>query len=240
MTETRLAFANASGARLDLLVRVSADGVAYRYEVPNSTGVTVTSEASAFSVPATSTAWLLPYNAQYEQARLEKTAGAAPARDYGYPSLFKVGDSFVLLTEADVDGRYAGSRLVHKGSGAYQVVLADAQVHASGALRTPWRTAIIGDLATVTESTLVDDLASPARITDTLTAGCCTTAASSGAKGPPGRTSTAPTGRTPGCRVTSPSWASSWAPRRAPTCRPGAQGNSRTIADVGRQTEGIG
>ncbi|WNG34912.1 alpha-glucosidase [Archangium violaceum] len=167
MTETRLAFANASGARLDLLVRVSADGVAYRYEVPNSTGVTVTSEASAFSVPATSTAWLLPYNAQYEQARLETTAGTAPARDYGYPSLFKVGDSFVLLTEADVDGRYAGSRLVHKGSGAYQVVLADAQVHASGALRTPWRTAIIGDLATVTESTLVDDLASPARFTDT-------------------------------------------------------------------------
>lgn len=93
------------------------------------------------------------------------TADGAAAGDFGYPSLFEVGDDFVLLTESDVDGRYSGSRLRHAaGATSYQVVLADAQVTAH---QTPWRTAIIGDLATTTESTLVDDLATPAKFRDT-------------------------------------------------------------------------
>jgi alpha-glucosidase len=98
----------------------------------------------------------------------ETTAGGAAAGDFGYPSLFQVGTDFVLLTESDVDGRYSGARLRHAaGSTGYQVVLADARVSSTGGLRTPWRTAIIGDLAGVTESTLVDDLAAPARFGDT-------------------------------------------------------------------------
>jgi alpha-glucosidase len=164
--EARLAFATASGARIDLVVRAAPDGVAYRYVVPGP--VTVTGEASAFAVPTAAPAWLLPYNAWYEASRVRSTAGGAAAGDYGNPSLFQVGEDYALLTESDVDGRYPGSKLRHAaGSGTYQVVLADEQVVSTGELRTPWRTAIIGDLATVTGSTLVDDLAPPSRIADT-------------------------------------------------------------------------
>jgi alpha-glucosidase len=160
--ELRLALRNGAGARLDVVVRAAADGVAYRYELPAA--ATITGEASAFSLPQGAPAWLLPYNAWYEQNRVATTAGEA-AGDFGYPSLFQVGDDVALLTESDVDGRYSGSRLRHSaGSGDYQVVLADETVVAA---RTPWRTAIVGDLATVTESTLVDDLATPSRIRDT-------------------------------------------------------------------------
>jgi alpha-glucosidase len=162
MSELRLALRNTDGARLDLLVRAAADGVAYRYELPAE--VAVTGEASAFSLPADAPAWLLPYNAWYEENRVATTAGAA-AGDFGYPSLFQVGGDYALLTESDVDGRYSGGRLRHAaGSGDYQVVLADASVTTK---RTSWRTAIVGDLATVTESTLVDDLATPSKIRDT-------------------------------------------------------------------------
>lgn len=162
MTELRLEL-RGTGGRLDLVVRAAADGVAYRYELPAD--VTVTGEASAFSLPPDAPAWLLPYNAWYEQNRLATTAGGAAAGDYGYPSLFQTGDDFALLTESDVDGRYSGSRLRHAaGSGEYQVVLADEEVTTR---RTPWRTAIVGDLATVTESTLVDDLATPSKLRDT-------------------------------------------------------------------------
>ncbi|PRY31680.1 alpha-galactosidase-like protein [Umezawaea tangerina] len=165
-TEARLAFATAAGARVDLVVRVAPDGVAYRYVVPGP--VTVTGEASAFTVPTGASAWLLPYNAWYEANRVQTTAGGAAAGDYGNPSLFQSGEDFVLLSESDVDGRYPGSKLRHTaGSGTYQVVLADEQVTATGELRTPWRTAVIGDLATVTASTLVDDLAPPSKISDT-------------------------------------------------------------------------
>ena len=165
MSELALTFQESGGRRLDLVVRVAPDGVAYRYATPSA--ATVTGEASAFTLPATASAWLLPYNAWYEQNRVQTTAGGAAAGDFGYPSLFQVGSDFVALTESDVDGRYSGSRLRHAaGSPTYQVVLADAQVSSTGGLRTPWRTAIIGDLAGVTESTLVDDLAPPARFTD--------------------------------------------------------------------------
>ncbi|OLF16771.1 glycoside hydrolase family 97 catalytic domain-containing protein [Actinophytocola xanthii] len=163
MSELRLALRGAGDAAMDLVVRVARDGVAYRYELPAP--LTVTGEASAFTLPADAPAWLLPYNSYYEQNRVATTAAGAAAGDFGNPSLFQVGEDFALLTESDVDGRYSGSRLRHAaGSPTYQVVLADAEVTAR---RTPWRTAIVGDLATVTESTLVDDLASPSRVRDT-------------------------------------------------------------------------
>jgi hypothetical protein len=159
MTETKLGFRNAAGS-FDLVVRAAPDGVAYRYVLPGP--ATVTSEASTFAVPADARAWLLPYNAWYEANRVRTTAGEATG-DFGYPSLFDTGTDFALLTESDVDGRYAGSRLRRSGNG-FQVVLADAQVESTGT--TPWRTAIVGDLKTVSTSTLVDDLASPAVLHD--------------------------------------------------------------------------
>ncbi|HEU4424378.1 MAG TPA: glycoside hydrolase family 97 N-terminal domain-containing protein, partial [Pilimelia sp.] len=55
MTETRFAFSGAGNARVDLVVRVSRDGVAYRYVLPDNRGA-VLREASAFTVPADSPA----------------------------------------------------------------------------------------------------------------------------------------------------------------------------------------
>lgn len=163
MTERRLSFANGDDARIDVVLRVAPDGVAYRYELPAN--AEITGEASAFTLPAEAPAWLLPYNAWYEANRVRTTAAAAATGDYGNPSLFQVGGNWALLTESDVDGRYSGMRLRHTaGSPAYQVMLADEKVTAR---QTPWRTAIIGDLGTVTESTLVDDLATPAKFRDT-------------------------------------------------------------------------
>ncbi|AXB42053.1 glycoside hydrolase family 97 catalytic domain-containing protein [Amycolatopsis albispora] len=162
--ETRFRLA-AGDARFELLVRVSDDGVAYRYLLPDEGGTVVTGEASAYRLAPDATAWLLPYNPQYENQRVETTAAGAASGEYGHPSLFRSGTDFALLTESDVDGSYSGSRLVHEaGSPDYTVKLADERVTTS---RTPWRTAIIGDLATVTESTLVDDLATPSKIADT-------------------------------------------------------------------------
>lgn len=168
MTEARFSFAKDDDARLDLVVRVSDDGFAYRYVLPGDDEVTVLGEASAFQVPDEATAWLMPYTPNYERPRTETTAANAATGDYAYPSLFRAGESYVLLTESDVDGRYAGSRLAHDaGSGRYTVELADERIASAGPLATPWRTAVIGDLATVTESTLTDDLAPDSRVTDT-------------------------------------------------------------------------
>ena len=162
--EMTLSFAGENGVLLDIVVRAAADGVAYRYVMPAGS-VTITGEASAFKLPAAAPAWLLPFTPNYEAVRVETTAGAASVGDYGFPALFDTGDGYVLLTESDVDGRYSGARLTPL-AGSYSVKLADASVQATGPFATPWRVAIVGDLATVTESTLVDDLAPPSRLTD--------------------------------------------------------------------------
>jgi hypothetical protein len=166
LSETRYALQNGKGQKLDVVVRVANDGVAFRYELPGAASAVVTGEATSFTVPADAKAWLLPYNPQYEKERIETTAAAAAPGDFGYPSLFRVGDSYVLITEANADGRYDGSRLTHAAnSGRFALTLADARVESTGV--TPWRTVIAGDLATVTGSTLVDDLADPAKFADT-------------------------------------------------------------------------
>ncbi|MFW6691604.1 glycoside hydrolase family 97 catalytic domain-containing protein [Streptomyces sp. MAR4 CNX-425] len=169
MTESRFALRGEGGVRMDLVVRVARDGVAFRYELPDSAGTVVTGEASGYRLPTAAPAWLLPHTSWYEEVRTETTAGAAPAGDYGYPALFETAtDEYVLLTESGMDSTYPGSKLAHPaGSGAYDVALAEAEVVSPGDLSTPWRTAIVGDLATVTESTLVSDLAPDAEFADT-------------------------------------------------------------------------
>src|SRR4051812_44350958 len=47
---------------VDLVVRVSGDGVGYRYVLPQTGAYTVTGEASEYAVPATARAILLPYD----------------------------------------------------------------------------------------------------------------------------------------------------------------------------------
>jgi hypothetical protein len=167
MTEARFAFRGTTGARVDLVVRVSRDGVAYRYALPADDGA-VLGEASAFTVPAGATAWLAKYAVDNESMFNRTTAATAAAGEYEHPALFEVDGQYLMLAESDVDGRYSGGRLVHDaGSSTYRVKLWDDRVQVTGALNTPWRTMVVGDLNTIATSTLTDDLATPSRIADT-------------------------------------------------------------------------
>ncbi|MEV6399294.1 glycoside hydrolase family 97 catalytic domain-containing protein [Streptomyces sp. NPDC051907] len=168
MNETRLSFTGAGGARMDLVVRVSDQGVAYRYVLPDTKGGTIRHERSAFQLPGDATAWLTKYEASHEQHHGESTASGAAGGFFGYPALFRTGKSYVLLSESGVNGRYAGSRLSHQsGSGRYSVAFATGQVSVDGPLTTPWRAAVIGSLQGVVQSTFTDDIAPPSRIEDT-------------------------------------------------------------------------
>ncbi|WP_018383445.1 glycoside hydrolase family 97 catalytic domain-containing protein [Wenjunlia vitaminophila] len=168
MNETRLSFTGAHDTPIDLVVRVSDDGVAYRYDLPTTTSGTVSQEKSAFQLPANATAWLTKYGVNHEEHHTETTAVNAATGSFGYPALFHVQDSYVLLSESGVNGSYAGSQLAHtSGSNRYTLKLSDDDVDINGPLTTPWRAAIVGDLASVTESTFTDDIAPASRISDT-------------------------------------------------------------------------
>lgn len=156
---------------MDLEVRVSSGGVAFRYAMSWTAAVTVCGEASQYRVPGGARAILLPYDNgrhDYETIHIHTTGDAAPAGIYGYPSLFQVGDTWLLITESDIDGTYAGSQLVLNGEcGSFQLVLPDPYVTGPSPLTTPWRTMIAGDAAAVVESDLVTSLARPSRLGDT-------------------------------------------------------------------------
>ncbi|MCX5329160.1 glycoside hydrolase family 97 protein [Streptomyces sp. NBC_00140] len=167
MNETRLSFATPTGARLDLVVRASADGVAYRYVLPAGLG-DVLAETSAFRLPQDATAWLSTYRADNEGQFAQYTAATAPTNDYSPQALFATDGGYTLLAESDLTGTYSGARLAHdQGTGTYRIKLADDRVRTTGPLATPWRAMVTGDLATVTRSTFTDDLAPASKVTDT-------------------------------------------------------------------------
>ncbi|MFJ8112337.1 glycoside hydrolase family 97 catalytic domain-containing protein [Streptomyces sp. NPDC096132] len=167
MNETRLSFATAAGARLDLVVRASADGIAYRYVLPAGYG-DVLGETSAFTLPPDAGAWLSTYRVDNEGQFTRYTAATAPTGTYSDQALFSTPGGYTLLAESDLTGAYSGARLAHtQGTGTYRVQLADESVRTDGrALTTPWRAMVTGDLATVTRSTFTDDLAPASEVTD--------------------------------------------------------------------------
>jgi hypothetical protein len=168
MVETRFAFEGAGGARLDLVVRASRDGIAYRYALPDNHGA-VLRETSAFAVPPNATAWLARYRQDYENPYIQTTAAGAATAEFEHPALFETPGGYAMLTESDVDGRYSGARLTHvTGSGQYQIKLWNNEpIVVAGALETPWRAVSVGSLGTIANSTLADDLAPRSRVRDT-------------------------------------------------------------------------
>jgi alpha-glucosidase len=164
--QATFAFTGAGGTRIDVVVRVGAEGAAYRYVLPGTGTRRVTSEASAWTVPTSAPAWVNDMAADQQGPWRQTTAAAAPSDEFAYPALFKVGNSWVSIAETDVDGRYGASVLRHtSGSGTYTTGLQGA-MESPGPLTTAWRIAAVGDLATVTANKLVDDLAPPSRIAD--------------------------------------------------------------------------
>ncbi|WP_448811610.1 NPCBM/NEW2 domain-containing protein [Agromyces bauzanensis] len=163
--ESVFEFENPDGARFSIAVRLSDDGVAYRYLVAGDGEHRVDDESGAWVLPADGTAWMQrSYAVNYEAEWMQTTATAANGTSsVGYPALFDQEEHYVLLTEADLHGDYSASHLAHSIGGlSYGVDLFQgAPVTSTGDLSTPWRVAIVGGLDTVVESTLVDDLATP-------------------------------------------------------------------------------
>ncbi|GAB3910002.1 hypothetical protein GCM10029964_112850 [Kibdelosporangium lantanae] len=168
--ETTLTVADHAGQKLNVVLRVSADGVAYRYVLDSPNWVTVVREASEFAVPTGADSFLLPYDngrSDYESAHVHRKVADQDPVEYGYPSLFHVGDTWLLVEESDLNGSYGGSRLRLGDDKRFQLVLPDPAEVSRAPLATPWRTMVIGDLSTVVASDLITDLASPSKVEDT-------------------------------------------------------------------------
>lgn len=169
--ELELDFGSEMGqVKFSLVLRAYDEGVAYRYRIFGSGEDTVVSEASAFRIPVASTAWFAKYVSYYESIYKIQPAWTAYADDIQVPALFKTpGRQWIYLTEADLDGSYAGARLhvIDPASGLVGYKL-EGHPHSQMPWETPWRVALVtSDLKALVESSLIVALGKPSAIDDT-------------------------------------------------------------------------
>ena len=182
-----------SGKRMNIVFQVSNDGVAFRYEFPEkSTDVKrIKAEVTSFHFNDGTRAWLQPKteaqsgfehsNPSYEAHYLMNVATGTPSpgkNGWVYPALFQYNDTWVLITEAALGRTYCGTALQQASpNNEYKINFPEPQeVFTNGTptlnpestlpWKTPWRIIAIGDLKTITESTLGTDLALPAKKMD--------------------------------------------------------------------------
>ncbi|MEL7160871.1 MAG: glycoside hydrolase family 97 N-terminal domain-containing protein, partial [Bacteroidota bacterium] len=188
--ERTFTLANPTGEELLLEVRVYDNGVAFRYRLPatmgDSTQRQLTAELTTFRVPEGSF-WAQPYDTvgqyypAYEvyYANGISTGSPVPANKNGWalPALFRTEQSWILLHESGVNGTNAGTHLdARPYANSYAVAYPEAtEMFGKGSAypvfagewASPWRLLVIGDLATITESTLVTTLAEDSKLTAT-------------------------------------------------------------------------
>lgn len=185
--EQTLHFKNADGEAMDIIFRVSNDGVAFRYYFPGKTDEPkkIDTELTTFRFPADAKAWLQPmsvaksgwesvnpcYEEFYEKGIQVGTPSPLKA-GWIYPALFQSAGHWLLITEAAMDGRYCGSKLQNDaGRAEYRIAFPDPrEVFPGGPDKptstlpwySPWRIITVGSLATIIESTLGTDMANAA------------------------------------------------------------------------------
>lgn len=178
---------NADEEQLDIIFRVSNDGVAFRYHFPEESEEVkkISEELTSFRFRSGTRAWLQPIanvntgfaetNPSYEEHYLEDIPTDTPSptgAGWVYPALFNEGDTWMLITEAGLDRNYCGTRLRSESpEGEYFVGFPQEEERFPGGpvypestlpWSTPWRIITVGSLGTIVESTLGTDLADPA------------------------------------------------------------------------------
>jgi alpha-glucosidase len=183
-----VSFANEEQKKMDIIFRISNDGVAFRYFFPwvKEEEVIIQQEATSFCFNKKASAWLQPMSAakegwshtypSYEEHYNQEVAvGTMPPFHAGwvFPALFKTNGVWALITEAAVDESYCASRLLNDSlSPVYRIGMPDPREVFTGGRHlpkndqpwyTPWRIIAMGSLKTIMESTLGTDL-SPANV----------------------------------------------------------------------------
>ncbi len=191
--EKTVRFMNAKNQPLEMILRLSNDGVAFRYFLPEKSEVIkrIKEEATAFEFNPGTKIFLSPcpdvymgwcnsqpsYEDYYVQG--EEIGKPSPyASGWVFPALFQKDNTWILLTETGMDGTYCASRLQQfSENGSYKIAfpregertspLTPLYPESVTPWLTPWRIIAISDgLKPLMESTLETDLAIPAKKAD--------------------------------------------------------------------------
>jgi alpha-glucosidase len=172
-----------------LIVRAYDDGVAFRYELPESTGLghfVLTTELTEFRFADDYRCWAggesAATEARYGESRISAIPSGKPGQPFRsiLPLLVETPAGYLAISESDLLD-WAGMSITGTGTTAVRVTLdprADGQglVVSSAPRVSPWRVLMYGrTAAALAGSDLIATLATPSRLQDTswVKAGAC-------------------------------------------------------------------
>jgi alpha-glucosidase len=175
--ETVVSFINPGKAKMNLIIRAYNDGVAFRYEFPENEGsFLIKDELTSYTIPDDTKRWLQKFDLSNEGLYIEMN-DATFQQDWCYPALFSPADTscWYLLHEADINRNYCATKLSNAvDRSTYKITLplpGEGEGEALPAIslpwKSPWRVIIVGTLAEIVESTLVDDVSTPSILPET-------------------------------------------------------------------------
>ena len=177
--ETVVSFENPGKAKLNVIIRAYNDGITFRYEFPEKAGSFVMNdELTAYSIPDSTKRWMEKFNPANE-GLYSKMKDGSTQQDWAYPALFNTQDNacWYLIHEADLDRGYCGTKLSNTtDKNKYKTTFPDqwngrGQGESKPTISLPWKSSwrvmIIGQLADIVESTLIDDVSAPSVISNT-------------------------------------------------------------------------
>lgn len=172
-------FENQSKAKMNLIIRAYNDGVAFGYEFPEKDGsYVIKDELTAYNVPDSTKRWLQKFNPANE-GLYKMMKDGSEQKDWAYPALFNTPDNscWYLIHEADVNRTYCGTKLTnYTEKTKYKLTFPDkwngrekgeTQPSITLPWKSSWRVIIVGSLADIVESTLVDDVSAPSTVANT-------------------------------------------------------------------------
>lgn len=158
------------GITFTVTVRVYDDGFAYRWSTSGG-AVSFSDEKTAFVLPAGSAVYAstvddINATTAYETGFPKCAAGSIGGKNFLFPTLCVLNDDlYALLSEAELYGdSFVGSCLRGVGGNTLELQAAPAANRNAFPLTlpdgfvSPWRLGIVGDLETLVESDLIDNL----------------------------------------------------------------------------------
>ena len=167
-----------------VIFRIYNNGIAFRYKINDVSKYTsLPQESTAYEIKEGTKRWMMqwcesyegffPYSESAKQQPVPSFSGTFASNDgyncrWAYPALLQPADNvFVLISESDVSANNSASCLWNDHQIDRFEVRADInEAPIQGSYTTPWRVAIIGNLANIVESTLITDLAEPSKLAD--------------------------------------------------------------------------
>ena len=159
---------NGSNTEFSVIIRAYNDGIAFRYAVKDNGGTTLTiapnNENTTIKLPEQSQMWYMEYanDFMYERDYVTGTIGSiATGTISSMPMLFKTGEKYALVTEAEKTGSYVGSHL-QVGAGRVLTTIFDpdqtTNVSTTTPFESPWRAIVIGNEETLVNNTMTENL----------------------------------------------------------------------------------